>query len=357
MDNRLSSEDIENAIDELNKFIGVKEPISGKEINALVWDGKIKESIKHIAQQLGLPIDINIIKVPENITSQSGNNKFHSTQIVKSENGASNNGITAQVNIPSNLPIYGTLRLNNFPINVWVSENCMKDPRGFLVIMSHELSHVLLNSLNYGKKDNEFYTDLTAMMLGFNEIFKYGRKNTTSTTDFGLLSSTTHYSTTIYGYLSSDQFYLAYERINKILDVNRKKTKFILDQLRKFKKLVSMYNKTFLRTKKYIEFLSRNSIKKFLGNDCDKVVAIFQPNYVGELDLDAKRYNQKYREFETFMKNLSHYTEPKMGNALAELKDLAEDSKAKLKLLSKDLDTVGKYISLTYKLKLFILNV
>jgi hypothetical protein len=62
MKNEISNEYIENAINELNEFFGVKEPISGENIFSFIRNGKVKDAVKLIARQIDLPIDINITK-------------------------------------------------------------------------------------------------------------------------------------------------------------------------------------------------------------------------------------------------------------------------------------------------------
>jgi Zn-dependent peptidase ImmA (M78 family) len=69
------------------------------------------------------------------------------------------------------------LNLNNFPINVWISENCKDKPETFMTIMAHELSHVLLHSLRHKEMDNEIYTDITAILLGFSVVIKKRKKS------------------------------------------------------------------------------------------------------------------------------------------------------------------------------------
>jgi hypothetical protein len=46
MENEISNEYIENAINELAKFFGVKEPISGENIFSLIRNGKVKDALK-----------------------------------------------------------------------------------------------------------------------------------------------------------------------------------------------------------------------------------------------------------------------------------------------------------------------
>ena len=103
MESKISNEYIENVIKELEKFLGVKEPIPDKDIFLLIKNGKVKDAIKLIALQFGLPIDISITNVPNDYRSQGGDNQFHSTHLAK-VHGSGSEGITAQVAIPSGVP-------------------------------------------------------------------------------------------------------------------------------------------------------------------------------------------------------------------------------------------------------------
>ncbi|GAG14361.1 unnamed protein product, partial [marine sediment metagenome] len=210
MENEISNEYIENAINELNKFFGVKEPVLSENIFSLTRGGKTKEAMKLIARQLGLPIDINITNVLNNYRAQNNSNQFHSTHLTKiHQHGSGSGGITAQVNIPGSLPFYGSSALNGYPINIKISDNCTEHPVVFAMVIAHELSHVLLYSLSHPKKENEFYTDLTAIILGFQNIFQNGRKITETDVEHGIMSTTTRMQTTTYGYLNDNQFNFA----------------------------------------------------------------------------------------------------------------------------------------------------
>lgn len=67
--------------------------------------------------------------------------------------------------------------------------------------MAHELSHVLLYSLMHPQKDNEFYTDLVAMLLGLSQVIEKGRK-IKKVRELGDMTET---QIIIYGYLSDDE--------------------------------------------------------------------------------------------------------------------------------------------------------
>jgi len=358
MENEINNEYIENAINELEKFFGVKEPVLSENIFSSIRGGKVKESMKLIARQLDLPIDINITNVPNGYRSQNGANQFQSTHLVRiSQHGSrGSEGITAQVSIPGNLPFYGSSTLNGYPINVKISENYTEHPVVFSMIIAHELSHVLLYSLMHPKKDNEFYTDLLAIMLGFQNIFQNGRKITTREEIPEFMSTTIMTTTTSYGYLSDEQFNFARDKINSILEKNRERKKLLSEEFKKFSKLLSKYEKTLYKFKKFLEYLTKNTNKKMTAEDGKKMVTFFQPEHMDELDLPLKEYKEKLEAIEKFFKEISHYTEQVVNQLTIYTNDLKTyTNKLKIKFvpLKKNVRMLKKYVSYKYRIKLF----
>lgn len=358
MENEISNEYIKNAIKELEKFFGVKEPVLDENIFSLIKGNKIKEAIKLIALQLGLSIDINITNVPDDYRAQNSDNQFHSTHLVKvHQHGSGSEGITAQVSIPSNLPFYGSSALNGYPINVKISENCTEHPVVFAMIMAHELSHVLLHSLNHAQKDNEFYTDLTAIMQGFQNIFQNGRKITNRQEIPEFMGTTIRTTTTTYGYLSDKQFNFARNKIDSILEKNRERKKLFLDELKKFTKLLSKYEKTLFKFKNFLDYLTKNINKKITEEDGKKITMFFQSGYMDKIDLLPKEYKEKEETIKIFLRNFSHYTEQKINQLLiysSNLKTYTNELEAEFVSLKKDIGMLKKYVTYKYRIEVFL---
>ena len=357
MENEISNEYIENAINELNNFFGVKEPILSENIFSSIRGGKVKEAMKLIARQLGLPIDINITNVLNDYRAQNNDNQFHSTHLAKvHQHGSGSEGITAQVTIPGSLPFYGSSALNGYPINVKISDNCTEHPVVFAMIMAHELSHVLLYSLSHTQKENEFYTDLTAIMQGFQNIFQNGRKITKTDVEHGVTSTTTRTQTTTYGYLNDNQFNFARNKINSILEKNRERKKLLSDKSKKFTKLLSKYEKSLVKFKKFLDFLTKNTNKKITGEDGKRMMVFFQPGYMDDIDSPPIEYKEKQRNIQNFLKDLSHYTDQKNNQLSIYIKDLetyANKLKTTLDPLKKDVKMLKKYVGYKYRIKVF----
>ncbi|TFB08168.1 hypothetical protein E3V08_05115, partial [Candidatus Atribacteria bacterium MT.SAG.1] len=251
---------INEAIDNLFHLIGIKENIPYDSIRKPFKKGKVKECIKIIAEYLGLPVEINLSYVPSYYNPNSTNDQSFTTQQLVETNAEKRGvaAITAQVSIPGYLPLYGTQTFVNFPIDIKVSENIKEHPDTFMAIMGHELSHIVLSSLQYSEKDNEIYTDITAMLLGFNKVARFGRQITKVHQEYSLSSTTTITETTTYGYLPDKQFAFAHKKIIKILKQNKKIKKKLIKKLNFLQKQASIFENNILKFKNYMEFLDKN---------------------------------------------------------------------------------------------------
>ncbi len=275
----ISNEYINNAIDELTTQLGVKEPIAIQTILKPLRARNIKGCAESIAGYLGLPIVVNLSHAP-----------FESTGLAKTDYaGRGVAGITAQVSIPNYLPLYRTPGLEEFPIFVRISDNCLRYPVTFAAIMAHELSHIVLHSLQHKERDNEFYADLTAMILGFSRVMKDGRKlretQTVQTKNYIIYSETvTQTTTTTYGYLSDSQFKLASDKIERILRRYRASCRDskeeLVRKLSDYEKKILVYKRELFRFSKFIDYVDNKRITRMSQEDVAKLIAFHQPGYV-----------------------------------------------------------------------------
>lgn len=252
---KIDNKYISNAIDELINLLGIKEDIPPAILLKTLRAGKIKECVENMAHYLGLPIAVNI----------SYSSKFESRSLATTDSsGRGVGGITAQVSIPGHLPFYGSSGLQNFPINVKVSGNYQRHPETFMAIMAHELAHVLLHSLKFKKKDNEFYTDLTAMILGFPDVMRSGRKVVETREKYDPIRTTKmiETTTTTYGYLSDEQFNFAFNRINEILNKSAASKEKLFEKLTTYRQKLLSYKKEFFKFNKFVEYLDKNQKKE-----------------------------------------------------------------------------------------------
>lgn len=359
MDNEVTNDYIDKALNELYLIFGVKESIDYKKLILLIDAKKIKEAVNEIALYLALPISVNISYVPKGYRPNS-NDGFSSLHLVKTDTrNRGIGGITAQVSIPQNLPLYRSPGMVNFPISVRLSENCAENPATLISVMAHELSHIVLYSMWHKEKQNEFYTDITAMLLGFAKNMEIGRKviKTKIYTSSGFLSSTTttHTETTTYGYLSDENFDFAFHKIKDLL--NKQKT-IKIKLLKKFE----LSRKQLCRTKrllfcfeKYLEYLDKNLKQEIFPEDIKKLSAFHQPGYT-----DSSHFflREETARLEVSLKNIEDmqaYTEGsvKMMREYDVQLDLTNKELIKYtSLLKNDMDVLRKYIGFLYKIKL-----
>lgn len=279
----VSNEYISSAVDQLTIQLGVKEPVVIPSILKPLRAGDIKECTQRIAAYLGLPVEVNVSHVLPMV----------STGLATTDcAGRGVGGITAQVSIPSYLPFYGTPGLEKFPIFVKVSENCLKYPSTFAAIMAHELSHIVLHSLQHKERDNEFYADLTAMVLGFSRVMKDGRKvKETQIVDsryYVVCSQTlTQTTTTTYGYLTDSQFKLAFDKIGGILKKYRASCQDSKQRLRRkvtdYENEIRLYRQQLSKLDRFMKYVDRDRTTRMSQEDTARIIALHQPGYFDRL--------------------------------------------------------------------------
>jgi hypothetical protein len=362
--NKVDNKYIGIAVDELVGSLGIKDSIPIETIHRPFCNGKVRESIEAMANYLGLPIAVNLQYVPatyQPIDTKGGHTsaRFESSSLVETDSaGRGIEGITAQVSIPSDLPLYGTPKLQGFRISVKVSDNCRKHAETFMALMAHELSHVLLHSIWHTQKDNEIYTDLTAMILGFSDIIRIGRK-VVETQYYSTFSQT---STTTYGYLSDKQFDFALDRVKRILrdkatlwsDLNGR----AIRELAACREQLYLYRKMLSRLNKFIEHLDRNPERKIRRDDVPKVVEIHGPNYIQGFTSILRSNEKKLKEVQCAYSDQfeysCHYTTRKLDSLRTfceNLNSLATSFAHESDLLKCDVAILGRCIGFWGRLK------
>ena len=348
----VSNQYIDEAINGLGNLVGVKENIPYNLLNKPFKKGEIKECMEAIANYLGLPIKINLFYVSSDYSDSTEEQKFTSNQLVKTNNrGKGIEGITAQVLLPSYLPLFGTSELINFPIDVKVSKNIRGHLDTFVALIAHELSHVLLHSLRYEKKDNELYTDILPLLLGFKEVIKDGRQiRKEDTVLTGLYTTTTHIITTTYGYLSDEQFSFVYDKIDRILKQMRKNKKKLNRRINFLQKQIFLFEKKILKFKEYIKSLDKNPPKKINQKDAQKIVLLHQPGYIEEFEHFVKTIKEKLQNYQGY-KSIRHYYQGWYSESNKDLISFSSNIKKNIESFEEDLKNIEKNMSFFCKFK------
>lgn len=368
MDNDISNKEIESAVIQLENSYGIKEPISPDKISSLLRRGKVKDAIEVIASQYGLPIEINVINVPNFFSGHNSSNQFHSTQLSKFHPiGSGNEGITAQVTIPVNLPRFGSPALNKFKIDVRISENCTRNPLVFSLIIAHELSHVFLHSCDHSQKDNEFFTDINAIMQGFLIIFQSGRKiiyeqKIKGPELVGQTSTTIRTTTTTYGYLSDNQFIIVHTMLKSKIENNRMLKRSVINQIAKSHrklKLIEIDSKIVVsKYQYYLKHLTKFSSKYFSNEDNKLIARYFLPSFLDEYYISTDEIKNELKSIETFVEGLNHYTLNKMSQ-LAEKSKYLKNREAylmsKLSSFKASINALNKFVNVFIRFRILLI--
>jgi hypothetical protein len=355
----INNEYIDQAVEGLICTFGAKEPVLSAPIFEALNAGKIQDAVTIIAENLGLPviIDLSTVKLATDSQSREFGEKFKSTCIVSSADpGQTAQSITAQVLIPSDLPIYGTSKLKNLHLHVKVSDNCQKYPKTFAAVMAHELSHIVLHSIRHSQRDNEFFTDLTAMILGFSEILGEGRKTVETKESSSKLTrvnkTTTVTTTTTYGYLSDELFNFAFKKITNTFIEFKKNDKElqekILTRVASYKNLVTDYAKRCELLSKLLKNFDKNP-KNIRKEDASGIVRMHQLYFLeGIADVGKRNLNLLNGISEASTKTLT-ITKIFSKQRLNQLLDLLQKVENLTTEMEKETNSVEKDISLLAK--------
>lgn len=220
--NNLSDDDIIVIITILEKsFRGVQDDISTIELQKYFSDGDYGECIRIIKKQLRLPLTIRVIYAEDSseptlsLRMKRAYQKVTSTAPVRTKTKVAipkqSEDSPAFIQIPQPLPMYGSKAFENITIPMYLRTQVINENNfeSFCLVVTHELSHIVLHSLRHTLRYSEVATDITGMILGFIEVIKIGRSRVIKKTK-------TEKTIATYGYLSDEQFRLAYDTIQSL---------------------------------------------------------------------------------------------------------------------------------------------
>ena len=342
MDNSLTNQYIADAIRELINLLGIKEDINYLNIQDLVVENNPEKCIREIANQLGLPIKVNLIVGGD----------FQTRGLSQTDSsGKGKDAIAAQVSIPSNLPIYGADNFKNIQIDVRISKNYNEHPLTFIGLMAHELSHILLHSLLHPQKENEFYTDLTAMVMGFASVMESGRKVERNWSN----GKAIHKQTTTYGYLNDNQFDFARNQINKIFKKYQEMKQQILSDANKLRKICSKSDKTLKKIYAYLEYLDQNPKSNIRPKDAKLIVSFHQSGYFEryEKDLSSAKTTsgEAISSYSRYYPQITKEFSGQIKKTAEKIQSVLTKSNEQENTMCGDLKVLKKYVGIRYRLK------
>ena len=349
MIDRLTNQEVTIAFDELIPVLGVKEEVDTRGLVNHARKKDIEGCVIGIARCLGLPIKVNISYVPEDYRQEYKDGFQTSSLSGTDDTGHGTESITAQVFIPKDLPMFGTSTLNNFPVAVRVGENCYQHPDTFVAVIAHELSHILLASIGYLKKDNELHTDLVPILLGLRKTVRRGRQIIWVESKGN--QEITH--TITYGYLPDEQFDFACSYVEKLVNQHTREKKEFQKFTNHVCEKVGKATKNLMDFKVYFKHLDEHPVVKMKKEHADRIVQLHGQDFSQDWDKQIDDIVVVTEKAASLVKDLDHYTK----NAIEMLKS----HKQALKSASITLDRISgeivedrkileKYVGISCKL-------
>jgi hypothetical protein len=197
-------------------FEGIKPPCCVSDMRSLFEDKSYSQCVLNIKKIFGLPMTLRIGYLSEIVAVDSYGNQFRhgfdffspkllSSQLLQgyySDPGRE----PAFIHIPSHMPLLQSRSFETVTVTMFLKGWLRNAPfETFAYVVSHQMAHIVLHASHHQLRHSEVATDLLAMVTGFIDVAKIGRKNHT-------------YSL---GYLDDYQFLIAYDRIKKLLLKNR----------------------------------------------------------------------------------------------------------------------------------------
>jgi len=89
-------------------------------------------------------------------------------------NSPSNREAKAWIRLPNDMPNYGTQAFKDLKLDMFILKSFAHQSRyhEFAVVVAHEFSHVILESIRHPLRTDEKAVDLTAMLLGFSYSYR-----------------------------------------------------------------------------------------------------------------------------------------------------------------------------------------
>jgi hypothetical protein len=320
----VSTNEISVAIDELIGCLGVKEEQSCLHMFSLLGMKETQQCIQEIAVRLGLPVRIILSYVPNDF-KPSTTGGFQSSSLSRTDrSGHGVEGITAQVSIPTALPL--------------------------VAVMAHELSHVLLGSLYHPNRDSELHTDLVPILLGFRDCVRRGRKDIRQTTTDG--GTRTH--TTTYGYLTDEQFEFACGKVIGILDPHEREKQGLAALLKQIHHSLHRTKTNLGLFRDYLSYLDTKLTTRIGEKDAHKIVQFHTWDYTGDWEKRMAQATVELEATEVFVRTLNHYTSnsiKELGGRRGSANQLAEQVDQLAGIIASDVKTLRRHVGLLFRLR------
>jgi len=245
--------------------------------------------------------------------------------------------------------MFGTTGLQDYPIQVRVSENCHARPDTFVAIIAHELSHVLLASLWHPQKDRELQADLVPLLLGFRDIVWIGRR----TIKYTASESTTTISRTTYGYLTDSQFNFAYRYVTGILERHQEDKKHLIEIVKQMQAKLKKVERKLAIFCDYFKYLDRRPPTKMREEHAKRVVQLHSQDYSRAWEDRIAAVRSSLVRAVSFVRHLNHYTSDAVDHLKSHTRslELASDELAQVAgEIGKDIRVLRRYVGFIHRL-------
>lgn len=340
---------VEKALDDLIDSFGVQEPVKYYKITKLIRSEKYHEAVHKVASELGLPITVNI----EFVSSTQGFDGHHSST---SKRNNQNKSTPARVLIPSDLPFYGSSEMTGFPIEVQIKKGRAQKPTSMVAVLAHELSHIVLHSMHHQRKDSEAYTDLTAMILGFDEVMEKGRE------DFARYfndpkTNKRKKQKIKYGYLDDSTFEHALNKIRRTREKRKQKKESVIKIIDEIKEIANGIPAKIDVLRNRLDGLRDKQRENISQEKAKQLQHLHLPDYGDDKKAYAKKAKEEAKEKQEKIENISTYNDKSM-KAISDLKNhserLRDNLESRIKSIENDIRLAESCYSFMPWLKLQI---
>jgi hypothetical protein len=144
---------------ELQQVLPLVPPVPLAALRSLHAAQGYKGMVRLIKQAMNVEVSLRIVWVPEG-AAETGGTK----------------GAPAWISVPKEMPAYGTKAFKELRLDLYLRRSFLQQSSHdqIAIAIAHELSHVVLDSIQHPLRGCEKAVDLTAMLLGFRRLYLTG---------------------------------------------------------------------------------------------------------------------------------------------------------------------------------------